>query len=118
MKTTQSLPHLTDTQYLVYFMKLHNVSIEQYHEYNNKLYSPETEVVSNILHEHSVNVLPYLFSSKLVGHKVFDKFLLYCSRYIELPPKDGENDVYLLQVFDNDVGAMVIILLLMQYFFL
>jgi hypothetical protein len=118
MKTTSSIPHLTDTQYLVYFIKLHNISIEQYHEYNQKL-SPTTEqVVSNILREHSINILPYLFSSKVVDHEVFNKFLLYCSRYIKLPSQNCENDTYLLNVFDGDVGGMVTMLLLMQYYFL
>lgn len=118
MKIALSIPHLTDTQYLVYFMKLRNISIERYHEYNQKLTHTTQQVVSNILCEHSINLLPYLFSSTVIDHEVFSKFLLYCSRYIELPPHNCDNDIYLLNVFDNDVGVMVSMLLLMQYYFL
>jgi hypothetical protein len=117
--------HLTDSQYLLYFLKLHNVSIEQYQEYCIKFQahmSLDVEtMLSNTLLEHSINLMPYLFTCIIVEPSSFNRFLVYCSRYIELPRvqhQDTHRDDYMYHVLTSDVSTMVIVLHLMQYYFL
>lgn len=117
--------HLTDSQYLLYFLKLHNVSIEQYHEYCRKFQahmSIDVEtMISYTLQEHSINLMPYLFTCFIVEPSSFDKFIVYCSRYINMPrvqSHDTQRDEYIYHVFKSDISTMVIVLHLMQYYFL
>lgn len=106
-------------------MKLHNVSIEKYQEYCRKVQAQMSvdveSMLSNTLQEHSINLLPYLFTSIIVEPSLFSKFLVYCSRYIKLPkiqPQETHRDDYMCRVFSSDVSTMVIVLHLMQYYFL
>jgi hypothetical protein len=110
--------HLTDTQYLMQFLRIHNISVKVYHDYCLSMLDVHQCVVSEILHEHSINVIPYLFTSSIVDTNSFDRFLMYCSRYIQLPIKEVKNDVYMLNILQKDIETMIIILLLMQYYFL
>lgn len=120
-----SLSHLTDSQYLLYFLKLHNIDIESYHEYCQNIYNnvnDETETtISTLLKEYSVNILPYLFTCHVCETKTFARFLIYCSRYIELPLRQcnvNHNDMQMLYILSSNLDTMVIVLLLMQYYFL
>ena len=115
---THSINHLTDTQYLVQFLKLHNISVKTYHDYCRDIIESHQCIVSDILLEHSINVMPYLFTSSAVERNVFDRFLMYCARYVELPKKEGANEIYMLNIFQKDVETIVSIILLMQYYFL
>lgn len=127
MKTPVSVSsHLTDTQYLLHFLKLNNIRIEQYHEYCQHLCtrceSNEELQLSNILQEHSINILPYLFTSHIIQPNVFNRFLVYCSRYTDVlnyEVHDAEpKDMHMFRLLTSDLGNMVVLLLLMQYYFL
>lgn len=100
------------------FIRLHNIDVKRYHDYCRGILDTHQHIVSEILHEHSINIIPYLFTSSIVKPIVFDRFLMYCSRYIQLTKREVANDIYMLNIFQNDVETMVIILLLMQYYFL
>mgnify|MGYP006969292218 CR=1 FL=1 len=116
---------MTDAQYLLHFIKLHNLDIEKYHEYSQQLctrYNDMEAHLSRIMQEHSINLLPYLFTSHITETNLFKRFLIYCTRYIDISIKDFneqiDNDIHFFKFIANDMGDMIIALLLMQYYFL
>lgn len=121
MKHIVPFHHLTDTQYLLHFVRLHRVSLEKYKSFCQFVSNSDfADNVTRIQHENAINIIPYLFTSIVVDTQTFLRFLMYCSRYLDLPNFHTVSDpcLYLMDLLNGNVADMIIIILLMQYYFL
>lgn len=134
------LSNLTDTQYLLYYLRRTKSSIDDYETFINNLShmidANDMAFIDKVHQLHYINVTPYLYTIHRNTSHAFKSFLVYVHHYLK-KSEYNSNDIDAINVFieSNHIITccnvqtflnllkhsnlmMVSILFLMQYYFL
>ena len=130
-------PNLTDTQYLIYYLKRSKKSVEDYENFANSivhiLEEDDIAFIDKVYQVQHINIRPYLFTVSNSTPDSFKSFMTYVHHYLQ-KAEYSQNDIksislhidnsqactvkILLDLLKSSTLMLVSLLFLMQYYFL
>ncbi len=122
MKHATCLTHLNDSQYLWYFLEIHDKAFTDYEQYKYNI-DYYTEIISkDFQSKYDINILPYLYTAYTSNANIFHRFLLYLHKYIDKNIEfnnDLSNDRFICKLLETcEPYQIMATLLSFQYYFL
>jgi hypothetical protein len=131
------LTNLTDTQYLIYYLKRSKKTVEDYENFINSVFhileDDDIAFIDKVYQTQHINIRPYLFTVYTNTPDAFKSFMTYVHHYLQ-KAEYSQTDIESLNLrFDKNQACtlkilldllkssnlmLVSLLFLMQYYFL